>query len=174
MFIFRKIHNQEVIIINHIKDLSTILALSGARNRPILAISGARWKLEPFWRFLAPEIATFRRFLAPEIAPYWRFLGPDWNYHHFGDFWRQKSPSFGYFWRQKLYHTGSYSRQLTTWSYFNLPRLWLGSHLFNVWFSLVKLYNKLGLSSIYDQLCWVGFNIKVIVLWSNYLTNCIN
>jgi hypothetical protein len=45
-----------------IKDLSTILAV---------------YELEPFWQFMAPEIAKSRQFMAQETASFCRFLVPD-------------------------------------------------------------------------------------------------
>ena len=73
---------KEYMILNHIelnitilhtfiKDLSTILAVYGPRNWTILASYGARNKGEPFWQFMAPEIAIFWQFMDPEIAPFW-------------------------------------------------------------------------------------------------------
>ena len=41
-----------------------------------MAIYGSRNKLEPFWLFMAPEIAISWQIMAPETAPFWLFLGP--------------------------------------------------------------------------------------------------
>jgi hypothetical protein len=51
-----------------IKDLSTILSISGAINCTILTISGSRKESGPFWQFLAPEMDHFCWFLEPEIV----------------------------------------------------------------------------------------------------------
>ena len=40
-------------------------------NWTILAIYGPRNRLEPFWQFLAPEIANSWQFMVPETAPFW-------------------------------------------------------------------------------------------------------
>ena len=55
----------------HIKILSTILAIYGPINWTILAIYDPRNKLEPFWQFMAPEIANSWQFVVPETAPFW-------------------------------------------------------------------------------------------------------
>jgi hypothetical protein len=51
--------------------MSNILEVNGPRNCTILAIYGARNKREPFWQFMAPEIAISWQFMAPETAPFW-------------------------------------------------------------------------------------------------------
>ena len=85
----------------YIKNLSTILAVYGPRNWTILAIYGPRNKLEPFWLFMAPEIANLWQFMAPETAPFWWFLLLDSRARN-----RQNGsvsgtinpPVYGYFW----------------------------------------------------------------------------
>ena len=42
-----------------------------SKNCTILAIYVSRNELEPFWQFMAPEIAISGQFLATETAPFW-------------------------------------------------------------------------------------------------------
>ena len=80
-----------------IKNLSHILAVSGAWNDTFLAFSGPWNQEKPFWSFQGPEMKLFWHFQGPEMAPFWLFQAPEIRWSLFGVIRGLKLSYFGIF-----------------------------------------------------------------------------
>ena len=89
-----------------IKNLSHILAVSGAWNDTFLAFLGPWNHEKPYWSFQGPDMKLFWHFQGPEMAPFWLFQAPEIRWSLFGVIRGLKLSYFGIFWGLKMHLIG--------------------------------------------------------------------